>query len=397
MVDAALLERQKLVEQAVPPGGVNKWEALREISTARAAFGLSDRDMAVLQALLSFHPETILGGNSAELVVHPSNRVIAERLGGMPCSTMRRHLGNLVCAGIVARRDSPNGKRYARRVGEEKIAFGFDLTPMLVRYDEFCAAAEAVRAEKERFQRLRETVSLMRRDLAGLASYGADVRPDVAIWPRLDGLAALTARALRRTLSYEDLATIECDLLAGLEEARATLDGQPAEEMITNDAVFEQHYQNSNTNLHDSELRVENAKAADVTPKDDGPFERPDTDAEGPLPFERNRLPNLPLGLVLSVCSEILTYTDGRIRHWHELVRAADTVRSMMGVSPSAWQEAKNAMGPEEAAVVLAAMLQRFGEIKSPGGYLRHLSGKAAAGGFSCGPMIMALMRRDAA
>ena len=69
----------------------------------------------------------------------------------------------------------------------------------------------------------------------------------------------------------------------------------------------------------------------------------------------------------------------------------------MMGTSPDAWVYSKQILGPEEAAVVLAAMLERFAEIRSPGGYLRHLVAKAANGSFSCAPMVMALMRRDAA
>jgi replication initiation protein RepC len=43
------------------------------------------------------------------------------------------------------------------------------------------------------------------------------------------------------------------------------------------------------------------------------------------------------------------------------------------------------------------AMLERFSDIQSPGGYLRHLTRKAEDDAFSCGPMIMALMRREAA
>jgi replication initiation protein RepC len=55
-------------------------------------------------------------------------------------------------------------------------------------------------------------------------------------------------------------------------------------------------------------------------------------------------------------------------------------------------------MGPEQAAIVVVSMLERFAEIKSPGGYLRALTVKAAAGEFSCGPMVMALIgRRNAA
>jgi replication initiation protein RepC len=69
----------------------------------------------------------------------------------------------------------------------------------------------------------------------------------------------------------------------------------------------------------------------------------------------------------------------------------------MLGISPSAWQDACVAMGPEEASVVLLAMLERFEEIRSPGGYLRSLTAKAEQGAFSCGPMVMALMRNQAA
>lgn len=395
MIDAAHLERLKVVEAELPPTGVNKWEALRELSVARATFGLSDRDMTVLQALLSFHPGTSLGGNSSELVVHPSNRAICERLNGMPCSTMRRHLSNLVLCGALARRDSPNGKRYSHRRDGEKEAFGFDLTPIVVRYEEFCRAAEAIRAEQDRYERLRETVSLMRRDLAGLAAYGEEVRPDVAIWGRLSDLAALTARDLRRKLDFGDLKDIEAELCLGLNHARNILEPNETQDMSINGVQSEQHYQNSNTELHDLELCTENAKAqASEAPDRSEPIE---SELPSALPNEKVKLPNIPIGLVLSTCTEIMTYADGRIRHWHDLMRTAEVVRPMMGISPAAWLEAKNILGPEEAAVVLAAMLQRFAEIRSPGGYLRSLVTKAAEGAFSSGPMIMALMRKEAA
>ena len=116
------------------------------------------------------------------------------------------------------------------------------------------------------------------------------------------------------------------------------------------------------------------------------------------LPSEgSDKLPNVPLSLVLAACPEVQSYAQGPIRHWHDLVRAAHLLRPMMGISPSAWDEAMRALGPEEASVVLAAMLERFGAISSPGDYLRHLSAKAQAGGFSCGPMVMALLRRERA
>lgn len=386
-VDAGQLARAHAAgRQDRPATGVNKWEILRELVAARAIFGLSDRDLAVLEALVSFHPGVTLGGNDGGTIVHPSNVAICERLKGMASSTMRRHLSRLVETGFIARRDSPNGKRYARRHAGEKVVFGFDLTPLLVRRTEICSAAEAARAAAERLTRLRETVSLMRRDLAGLAAYGASLRPDLRLWDQLADIAALAARALRRKLEVDDLEAMRVSLSQALDTARDVLEPRPqTEESSTNAAENEQHYHNSKTDRNDLEPCLEQAKAAAVRPEEA-------VEEIGAEPA----LPNVPLGLVLTVCHEIQTYLDERIRHWHHLVRAADLVRPMTGISPSAWQEAKDAMGPEQAAVVLAAILERFAEIRSPGGYLRSLTAKADAGAFSCGPMVMALMRKAA-
>ncbi len=394
-INAAILHYQAAAQQDLPPSGVNKWEALRELAAARIAFGLSDRDLSVLQALVSFHQATIVGGNHSETVVHPSNKAICERLNGMPCSTMRRHLANLVQTGFVVRRDSPNGKRYARRYGDEKIAFGFDLAPLAQRFVEVCEAAEAVRAAEERYKRLRTTVSLMRRDLAGLVDYGRSLRPDRAIWDQASDLCVLTARDLRRKLDFAELQQMESALSEALNAIRDLLEPVQSQDMSTNEVTNEQHYQNSNKDSYDFEPRLEKAQG-------EGSVSDPATalvvegGTDEPVSVDNN-LPRIPLGLVLAACSEYRTYAERPVRHWHDLVRVADVIRPMMGVSPSAWDEAKQYMGPEEASVVILAMLERFGDIRSPGGYLRSLSAKAALGEFSCGPMIMALMRKDAA
>lgn len=380
-VDARVLASARVTEEVLPETGANKWEVLRELGVARRVYDLSDRDITVLQALLSFHPDVTLGEGGEVPVVFPSNRAICERLGGMPCSTMRRHLSHLIAAGLILRRDSPNGKRYARTRGGTREAFGFDLSPLVLRLGEICDHAETARAEQERHTRLRTTVSLMRRDLAGLAAYGAEQRPDLRIWDRFEDLAALTGRDLRRKLETEALEGLEEVLLRALCEARAVLEPSESENMSINDVPCEHHYQNSKTDLHDLEPHLESEGS-----EPDAPDDPPEQD-----------LPNIPLALVVASCPEILAYGQGAIRHWHDLVRAADLVRPMMGISPSAWHEAQVAMGPEQAAVVVAAMLERFADIRAPGGYLRSLTRKAEAGAFSCAPMVMALRRREAA
>ena len=71
---------------------------------------------------------------------------------------------------------------------------------------------------------------------------------------------------------------------------------------------------------------------------------------------------------------------------------AAVVVRSTLGISPSAYQDACEVMGPENAAAAVACILVRAGHINSPGGYLRDLTRKAERGEFSLGPMLMALL-----
>jgi len=50
-------------------------------------------------------------------------------------------------------------------------------------------------------------------------------------------------------------------------------------------------------------------------------------------------------------------------------------------------------LGPENAATVMACILERAGHITSAGGYLRDLTARARRGEFSLGPMLMALAK----
>jgi replication initiation protein RepC len=150
--------------------------------------------------------------------------------------------------------------------------------------------------------------------------------------------------------------------------------------MTTNDAQIERHIQNSNTN-HPNELEPSSRKELEAKPGLEKQAVHPPIKA-------------FPISLVLRACPEISNYgPEGQIRNWRELMTAAVVVRSMLGVSPSAYQEACEMMGPENAAVTIACILERGGHINSPGGYLRDLTNRASRGEFSLGPVLMALLR----
>ena len=343
----------------------DKWAVLRDLNVARAAFDISDRDLGVLNALLSFHPAQELAPDGP-LIVFPSNRSLAERAHGMAESTLRRHLAALVRAGLIHRHDSPNGKRYVRRGqgGEIAVAFGFDLSPLLERADEIAYAAAEARAATARLQLLRERASLRLRDASKLLELALE---EGRAGPSEVEEVAAARRALRRKASFSELEGVEAALAALLERLTRRLEVLESEKVDANDSQHERHKQNSNPDNPDIEPNLEKVEAAGSAPP-------------------------IPLTLVLKACPEIGLYAPGDIRSWRDLQTASAFVRGMLGISESAWSEACEQMGGAVAAIVVACILQRFEAIRSPGGYLRALTEKAGQGAFSPGPMVMALL-----
>lgn len=371
-VSAGLLAMQTLAKAPAPADVPDKWSLLRDLTDARAAFGISDRDLAVLAALLSFHPGKDLQ-DDARLMVFPSNATLSGRVHGMPESTLRRHLAALINAGLILRHDSPNGKRYAvrDRSGQIDRAYGFDLRPLLVRASEITEAAQTARQHAQELRRLRELITLRLRDASKLwlwsIEIGAEGTPTVA-----DRLA-YAQRALRRKLCAEDLHLLHneaVDIFASITRSLPAA----TEELSGDDSQNERHYQNSDSDLKESESGKEKEKGQGV---------------------EQAPEMNLPLSVVLKAAPEIANYSGDPIRTWRDLLTLAAFVCPMLGISADTWQCARNAMGDDSAAVTVACILQRIDSIQRPGGYLRRLAAKAEQGDFSVGPMVMALLRAE--
>lgn len=358
----------------------HKWRVFRLVTEAKERLGLSDRALAVLSALLTFHPETTLSPGS-DLTVFPSNRELSLRAHGPSPATLRRALAQLVEAGLVVRRDSPNGKRYARRDTNGAIAhaFGFDLTPLLARGPEFERLAQEVHAAARTRALLREEISLHRRDIAKTLAAAAE-----AGWPgpwqdvaeRFEGLGGMPSRAAPIG-PLREMAEVLRAVRTDVDKCLARVSN--CTETIGNESHIERHYQNSNPDpVNESELVFREGQAAKASP-------------DGSRRLHETR--PIPLKMVLEACPDVKLYSRSGISTWSDLLTAATVVRPSLGISPSAWDAAVAAMGTEQATVVLAAILQRVAMINSPGGYLRNLTEKAWAGGFSAWPMILALWR----
>lgn len=413
-------ERQ-MAQNGNASAAYNKWQLLRALTEARAAFGLSDRTITVLEALLSFHPDKELGGHEP-IIVFPSNAELSLRTRGMAPATLRRHLAALVGCGLMHRRDSPNGKRFAQRDGTGQVAqaFGFDLAPFALAAPDIHGAAEQARAEALALRRVRATITCHLRDIRAIVNAGLSEREeDADLWSTLaDALGALSGR-LARNATLADMNPRRAALArlhAAVEEAwldglsYADLDGAdpcPTDEcapetkqMSVNDVVFERHIQNSKPDTI-FDLSQENRQKPRTRPHETdraerGPEGQRDDLATGNETRMKERrddtkLATPPLTAVLAICPQIAAYAKGGIENWQGMATAADLVRTTLGVSPSAWQRACAVMGVAGAATVMAAMLERAETIRSPGGYLRTLTDRTEAGQFSLGPMLKAL------
>lgn len=378
----ALLAAQRESRKNLPEAkAVDKWQLYKNLCEGKTIIGVSDRSLAVLSALLSFYPDSELSEESG-LIVFPSNKQLSLRAHGMPDPTLRRHLAALLTAGLLLRRDSPNGKRYAHkgRAGDIEEAFGFSLAPLLVRADEIAAAAEQVRAENAALRLTRERVTLQRRDIYKLIEVAFE-EGLAGNWKTLWSRFRAVVDTIPRRANLDQLEAILAELSVIREEVDNTLNFNDNDEFISgNDAHSDRQQSDSNPDSHfEFEPALEKSGARVE------PGRKTIAPAKG-----------FPLGLVLKACPDIEEYAAGGISNWRDLMATAAQVRGYLGISPSAYADALEVIGQENTAVVIACILQRAQYIHSAGGYLRSLTDKATAGEFSVGPMLMAALKTNA-
>lgn len=371
--------------------GVNRWVIYKQLCVAKSALDLNDRCLAVLSSLLSFLPDDDMNEKTG-LVVFPSNRQLSLRAHGMPESTLRRHLASLVEAGIIARKDSPTRKRYAHkdREGSVELAFGFSFAPLLDRASEIAGIADKILTEQKALKRLRDEVSVMRREIALAFSENADASADPS-----EGLEGLFVRfravvdAIPRRASLDELAIIKANLeVIGEELAIALKNIAIVPEMSGSVAQYERQH---NESLPESLFESKNSQKIDLK----APSSEPEVHSTLKSKSSARVSPAISLDQVLRTCPDIREYGSNGVSTWRELHDASQIVSSFLGISQSAYRDAVSFMGAEAASTAIAWILQKLATINSPGGYLRSLTQKARAGGFSISQLLFSGMRSN--
>ena len=371
--------------------GVNRWVIYKQLCVAKSALKLNDRCLAVLSSLLSFLPEDELNEKSG-LVVFPSNRQLSLRAHGMPESTLRRHLAFLVEARIIERRDSPTRKRYAHkdREGQVELAFGFSFAPLLDRASEIAAIADKILADQKALKRVRDEVSVLRRDIASIFAEAAEETGKLC-----ESLEEVFVRfrevvdAIPRRASLAQLATV----MANLDAIRGDLDNTLKTKGIVPElsgsvAQFERQH---NEYLPESLFESQNGKMIDLKVPSSESYVAVSLEKE----VQVRSSPSISLDQVLRICPDIREYGLNGIGTWRELLDTSRIVSGFLGISHSAYQEAVHFMGAESASTVIAWILQKLASINSPGGYLRSLTEKARGGTFSISQLLFSGMKTN--
>jgi replication initiation protein RepC len=309
-------------------------------------------------------------------IVWPSARRQQEFLG---LSAARVKVLNRVLfdAGIFVIRDNEQGKRYGRRGPDGHIieAYGFDLTPLAQRYDEFVRLAAEAKIEREHMRALRKRATIARRAIrqAGeaLDVLGA-LPPD---WARLKVEVADLIVAARGADRSEDLVLVaralesrKAEVEQWLRDASKPVDTHPS------GLANEPHSTSTKLPLNpyqDTVIASEESSPAQAEPKTTASNLISPEKAIGIKPAE-----------LVDLAPRLAQYIPHGTLTWNHVLDAADWLRGELGVSRSLWADACNTMGRDQAALAMAIVSTKSEShfSRSAGGYFAGMVRKHERG-----------------
>jgi replication initiation protein RepC len=315
---------------------------IETLRNAAPLLGLKPPVLATLDAMLS-----CLAPKRNHHMVFASNATLTFRRNGITDRTLRRHVEALLEAGILLRRDSPNGKRFTRHNRNEGTAlrFGFDLAPLFARLAEFAALASKAIAEREELAYLR---SLLRATLQR--------HPDHATAD--DARKLLRRKTTQAALTSALAALPTCDLENDTDDANETyLENSTAS--ATNGKNV-RHHHSSNKEYIDKEET------------------------------------SLSLTDLKQACPEAMLYAVEDVKTVQDVIRHAKTLAPMIGISTLTYQRAEDQIGELQTAATIWGILQRHSRIANPGAYFQSITTGAKRLGFDAFKFIQQLFKEQA-
>ncbi len=342
---------------------------------AKKAIGLGTPALETLKHLISYtRPDDWKGDRTP--CAWPSNYTLAE-LAGVTESAIKARLRQLRCLALLTAHDSGHGRRTGRRheSGEIAKAYGLDLSPLRVRYDELRALAEAHSAQSRLFKEGRQEISRVRRIVGQALAQAADMRLTgphwIALQERIEQVAVDAARARGARDSNGFVAAIE-RLSAIEQEVGETIDQFMFE--IDSDGLGSKSAPSIHIQTNPDSLKIVRAQrdcsSTSTVPRND---------AELPPSRSNSSFKTTPSEIMEMFPTTAMYLQSGRPT-WPDLHRAAARVRHDLGIRTGTWVDAISKLGPDGAAVAVMITAEREvnNEIRTTAGaYFAGMIGKA--------------------
>jgi replication initiation protein RepC len=300
-------------------------------------------------------------------------------------------------AGIFILRDSETGKRYGRRDPEGRIieAFGFDLSPLAYRFDEFIRIAAEAKAEREQMKGLRKRATRARRAIRQIGESLAALNALPTVWPQFAAGVAELVAVIRPTERPDDLALIVKSLESRNSQAEAWLrEASQSVETSPLGLVDEPHTISTNLSINPKDTVIaaeENSRGVtgDPPPSPIAPgavsgAEGKGEDLKGSVDFKPfERVEKLHPGELLELAPRLAAHVTQRYPDWNDIVDAGgNDLRHEMGVSQALWGEACRIVGRQLAVVILAVVSTKPEEhfTRGAGGYFAAMVKRARTG-----------------
>lgn len=371
------IERE-LAARVDEAGDVDRNELYRVLDGAKTALGLSASALETLKHLIGYtRPDDYKGGGKP--IAWPSNYTLAE-LAGVTESAIKARLRQLRSMALITMRDAAHGRRRGQRsaTGEIISAYGIDLSPLRIRFNELKAAAEAHTAFSRLDKLGRQEIARVRRIVAQALAQAADLRLTGPHWIALQdaieevaGRAAM-ARVTRDADAYEAaLARLpDVELRVG-----CTIDDFmfiPESDGSGSKSAPFIHIQ---TNPSPKSVQALRGCSSDE--------KRPSADAAVlPASPSKTVFKTSPRELV-EMFPAMAMYVERDRPDWIDLHRAAARLRHDLGIRTGTWVDALDQLGPDGASVAVMITAERGArdEIRlTPGAYFAGMVTRAHRG-----------------
>ncbi len=400
-----------------------KSEVAMALKKAAPALGIDGTTYHILDILIGLTAAEDWSQDRRPLVAI-SNEKLAEYVS-RSSRTVVRSLRRLVEAGVLAYKDSPTGRRYIYRAGEDRQierGYGLDFSPARQRLNELKQIGAEFAARLAQEKEAKRTVSRLSRAMADLFRLAAYEELEVSEITRafnelMDQPMGISARAEALSMLHELLVarfeTEENDHEKGTAESaeEAVFFEKKSKMSCTQDNNVTPYNKTTSQNscLKSKQWHASNdpyinnnksgyaefGKAPEQDPKSETcAISQPSGKAaslgwsEHAAPHENDQfsplLSEVSLGLLNSATYETQSALGLDLSSWSSLIDSSDDMRLLIGLSQKGWFDARSRVGEYTASAVLITTVEKAlrdpDSIARPAGYFRACIDRAVDG-----------------